>query len=203
MANYKRNALTKGASGSFGDEFVFRQVDGKTIIAQTPSEPESVSKFQIAARKRFLEATYYAKSVMAHPGMQQEYAAIAKLKKFRGGAMVAAVTDYLKSGKLVAAYAHQFDSNVGFPVTIVLADNYKAKEMKVTISNKDGTIIENGNASFEFGKTAWVYTTTRQYQGIDNLMVSVTIKDRIGRLETFEQAINSLGSGSVIVPLTA
>jgi hypothetical protein len=191
MATFKKNALTKSASGSFGDEFVFRQVNGKTIIAPLPKRPRKSSEKQEEAKKKFINASLYAKSALANPAMKAEYVAIAHHKNQKAGAIVAAMTDYLTSTKLALAYAHRFDGSIGFPITIVLADNYKGKEMMVSISNKDGTITESGKATFAFGDSAWSYITTVPYATIDGLTVEVTVKDRIGRVTVFEKGLNS------------
>jgi hypothetical protein len=191
MATYKRNTLTKGASGSFGDEFGFRQINGKTIIAPLPKRSGIVSEKQAIARAKFLNASLYAKSAIANPAMKAEYAAIAQHKNFKGGPTVAAMTDYLTSANLAMAYAHQFNGSTGFPITLVLADNYKGKEMEVSISNKDGTITESGKANFALGDSAWTYITTVPYASIDGLKVIVTVKDRIGRVSSFEKVLNS------------
>lgn len=190
MATFKKNALTKGVSGSFGDEFVFRQVNGKTILAPLPTKSGKVSAAQQEVRMRFLKASLYAKTAIADPAMKAEYTAIAHHKNFRGGATVAAMTDFLTSTELSLAYAHSFDGNIGFPITIVLTDNYKAKEMTVSISDESGTVIESGKANFTFGELAWTYITTAPYQRIDGLTVAVSVKDRIGRTATFEKMLN-------------
>jgi hypothetical protein len=190
MATFKKNALTKSVSGSFGDEFVFRQVNGKTILAPLPTKSGKVSAAQAEARLKFRKAAQYAKTAVGDPAMKAEYAAIAQLKNFQGGARVAAMTDFLTYAEVEMAYAHQAHK-MGFPITIVLADNYKGKEMTVSVSNKDGTIIESGNASFTFGDQAWTYTTTKPYQSIEGLTVTITVKDRVGRVATFEKALNT------------
>lgn len=167
MATFKRNALTKGASGSFEDEFVFRQVNGRTIITSLPKKSDKTSSpAQLEARKKFINASLYAKSAMANPAMKAEYAAIAQFKNLKS-TTVAAMTDFLTSTQLEMTYAHQFDGSVGFPITIVLADNYKGKEMTVAVSNKDGTITESGNASFAFGDSAWRYITKVAYPNLN------------------------------------
>lgn len=191
MATYRKNALTHGASGSFGKEFVFRQVNGKTIITPLPKKSRKVTAKQLAARKNFLHASFYAKAAIAHPAMKAEYTAIAQIKNFRGGAMVAAMTDYLTPIQLAMAFAHPFESGPGFPIAIVLTDNYKGREMTVSISNKDGTVTESGKANFTFGDSAWSYTTTAAYASIEGLVVHVTVKDRVGRVVVFERALNS------------
>ena len=192
MAKYIRNAITSSISGAFGREFVFRQVNGKTILTPLPQRKAAWSEKQIARRQKFSNASLYAKAAVANPGMKEEYTAIAKIKNFRGGAMVAAMTDFLTSTQLSVAYAHQFDQNIGFPVTIVLKDNFKGKEMTVSISNKDGTITESGKASFTFGDTAWSYVTTMPYESIEGLKVVVTVKDRVGRVSRFEKGLNQV-----------
>jgi hypothetical protein len=190
MATLKKNALTKSASGSFGDEFVFRQVNGKTIITPLPRRSRKSTPKQDEVRKKFLNASFYAKAAMAHPAIKAEYTAIAQIKNFRGGAMVAAMTDFLTSTQLAMVYAHPFDGAIGFPIAIVLTDNYKGKELIVSVSNKDNTVTESGTANFTFGDSAWSYTTTAAYTSIDDLTISVTVKDRIGRVATFEKKLN-------------
>jgi hypothetical protein len=191
MATFKKNALTKGASGSFGNEFVFRQVNGKTIIASLPKKSGKTSPAQLEARKKFFNASLYAKSALANPAMKAEYEAITQFKNLNKSATAAAMADYLTSTQLELAYAHQFDGSVGFPITIVLADNYKGKEMTVAVSNKDGTITESGKASFAFGDSAWSYITKVPYANIVGFTVKVTVKDRIGNVMIFDKALNS------------
>ena len=191
MSKFKQNALTKSASGSFGDQFQFRQVNGETILGPLPKKSGVVSEKQARARQLFVDASAYGKSVQAHEGMKAEYEEIAKHKNLRGGAKVAAMTDYLTSPKLLKAYAHQFDGKVGFKITIVLKDNYKGKEMSVSVANKDGTIMESGQATFRFGDTAWSYTTTVPYADLDGVKVQLTVKDRIGNITSIERIVNS------------
>ena len=40
MTKIKKNVVTSGFSGKLGSELVFRQVNGKTIVASTPGKSE-------------------------------------------------------------------------------------------------------------------------------------------------------------------
>ena len=135
-----------------------------------------------------MEAVAYAKSVLARPAILEEFTAIAAHKKIKSPLM-AVMTDYLSNFKLQLISTEGFDGMVGFPFAIILKDNYRAKEMTVSISNKDGTIVESGNASFKFGDHAWIYTTTKAYTDTVGLKLTVTVKDRRANVATYEKVM--------------
>jgi hypothetical protein len=80
MAQSKNNVLTHGLSGTI-DLLVFRQKDGKTIVAKRPDSSGKGSEKQQEQRNRFQQATIYAKNAVDTAGVQELYAGEAKKKK--------------------------------------------------------------------------------------------------------------------------
>ncbi|MRG48258.1 hypothetical protein GFS24_24270 [Chitinophaga sp. SYP-B3965] len=79
MAMLTDNLLLKGASGTFGKQFVFRQRNGKTVICKMPKPYEKPpTDKQLANRERFSRANTYAKAAIADPVKKQYYLAMAK-----------------------------------------------------------------------------------------------------------------------------
>lgn len=68
----KRNSIMKGASGALGDELVFRQRAGKTVISlPAVLGPDDPTDEQLGIRERFRNAIRYAKMVLVFCKMGQ------------------------------------------------------------------------------------------------------------------------------------
>jgi hypothetical protein len=81
MAKQKGNVVTHGLSGKIGDLLIFRQRDGQTIVSKIPEQQKTVSEKQTEVRKRFQQATLYAKISIATPGVKERYDSEAKKRK--------------------------------------------------------------------------------------------------------------------------
>ncbi len=68
-----RNALLKGYSGKFGNQFSLRQRHGKTIIAALPSIPPKATPARVKRRNLFKEAVAFARRVMDDPSLIRQY----------------------------------------------------------------------------------------------------------------------------------
>ncbi|MBE0647567.1 MAG: hypothetical protein IH596_07280 [Bacteroidales bacterium] len=68
-----KNALVKGFSGKFGDQFSFRQRNGETIIAALPSVPPKATPERVKRRNLFKEAVAFARRVKEDPSLIREY----------------------------------------------------------------------------------------------------------------------------------
>ena len=99
MAISRNNALTKGLSGMIGGTVVFRQCNGKTIIANRPRKARRVTEKQVLHREKFKEAAYFAKAMMQVPEMKAYYVKRAKKMKV-SSAYVAALTEQLRGGEV-------------------------------------------------------------------------------------------------------
>jgi hypothetical protein len=78
MAVSKRNVITRGASGMFAEQVVFRQRFGQTIMCKPPCEYPPKTAAQIANQERFKRANDFAKAAIKDPVKKAWYKSIAK-----------------------------------------------------------------------------------------------------------------------------
>lgn len=95
MATISNNIVTEGFRGMIGNQLVFRQVRGKTIVSNKPKAPRYQSALQKDNRIRFRHAAEYAKAVMKDPQKKAYYQAKAR-KQDLPNAYTAALTDYMR-----------------------------------------------------------------------------------------------------------
>src|SRR5882762_1016848 len=95
MAIIRNNPITQGLSGMLGNTIVFRNWNGKTIVANRPSPPRKQSAQQKSNRDRFREATEFAQAVTLDPVKKEYYKQKAALMKLPN-AYTAAITDYMR-----------------------------------------------------------------------------------------------------------
>lgn len=95
MATIKNNIVTEGLRGMIGNQLVFRQLRGKTVVSCKPDAPRTESELQRANRCRFRHATQYAKAAMHDPQKKQYYTHKARTLGLPN-AYTAAITDYMR-----------------------------------------------------------------------------------------------------------
>ena len=101
MPIFKDNIVTEGLSGMLGDVIVFRQLRGKTIVANRPRKPRFESAHQRENRLRFRQASTFAKRVLQDPEKKAYY--LSKARKLNlPNAYTAALTDYMRKPAITA-----------------------------------------------------------------------------------------------------
>ena len=78
MAISEHNVITKGATGTFGKQIVFRQRNGKTVMCNPPCKYPPKTATQIANQERFKRANNFAKAAVKDPEKKAYYQSIAK-----------------------------------------------------------------------------------------------------------------------------
>ncbi|HEY1202163.1 MAG TPA: hypothetical protein VGE79_14320, partial [Niastella sp.] len=69
-----KNSIMRGASGALGDELVFRQRAGKTVISVPAARIiDRRTKEQLLYREKFRQAVTYARKVVADPVQKALY----------------------------------------------------------------------------------------------------------------------------------
>jgi len=97
MAKLKNDNFSRGFSGKLGG-LVFRQCNGRTIIACAPRKSDKApTDKQIMHRRRFSQASSYARRILQDPEIAAKYAARAGNGKT---AYTLAVQDYLRDHPL-------------------------------------------------------------------------------------------------------
>ena len=98
MASIQSTSVLQGISGKIGP-LIARKYFGRTIVYGQPRKPQKESILQRENRKRFKTASYYAKCELQNPERKAYYAQKAKALNYPN-AYTAAITDYMRKGKL-------------------------------------------------------------------------------------------------------
>jgi hypothetical protein len=143
MAIIKDNKIMRGVSGKFGDVVVYRQLRGKTIMANKPSKPTTQSELQRENRRRFAKASAFAKHVLQDPQKKEYY--LQKARKLKlPNAYTAAITDYMRKPMVMSVKCR---GNAGENVMIIAAKKgFSLSSVTVSLVNRDGVSIATSNA---------------------------------------------------------
>lgn len=152
------NDLVKGASGRIGDQLVYRQRGGKTIIAKRPrpkTKPDTAD--QIATRELFYDAVLYGKTVIANEATKAIYQA-----KTRGNqtAFNLAVSDFCKAPEIKLCDSSAYTGLAAQVIRIRAADDFKVELVQLEIKDSNNATIEEGAAVLGANGVDWLYTTT-------------------------------------------
>lgn len=180
MAKSRNNIVTAGLSGGIGNQLVFKQVNGETIVAKYPNRKGSSTP----KHNKFAKATVYAKNALQNAALKKVYADQAA-KRPGVSAYAMAVADYLKAPIIdhidTSAYT---GVSSGEKISIEVADASKVMTVKVKIVAANNSAVEEGSATLSEGK--WVYTTTAINAALSGSKVLITATDRPGNVTTKE-----------------
>jgi hypothetical protein len=178
MAEVKNNIVTQGVSGMLGDMLVFRQVNGRTIIATKPKQSDKKSEKQLEHQKKFQSAVFYGKTATANPVLKAEYETGVN-EKFNSAYQVA-VADFLNAPDIEDVNLKEYRGNVGDTIIIRVTDDFKVVEVKVAIHNPDGSLVEEGNAVQLLGGVDWSYKATVKNDSLEGDKITIMAYDMPG-----------------------
>ncbi len=175
MAQSKNNIITHGLSGKIGDLIVFSQRGNRTIVSKAPREQTGeASTKQKEVRSRFQQAVLYAKSVMSDPASKSAYADVADQEKGISAYNIA-VADLFNAPEIEEINLSLYTGNLGDVIAVKVTDDFKVVQVKVSIHNADGTLVEEG-AAVEQG-TEWIYTATVKNDNLAGDKITIQASD--------------------------
>lgn len=183
MGKIKNNVVTKGFSGSLGEDITFRQVDGKTIFAKRTLTSFPATAKQQEVRDKFTEAAMTAGAAVGDPDVEQEYKVLAKLQGLKT-AYVAAMSDFLTEPEIGGVFTRSYKGKVGDKISITPRIPYKIKELDVRILNPDDTVLESGKAIAN--ELKWLYVTTVANTQVKGSKLVLTARDRFDKEVTMQ-----------------
>jgi hypothetical protein len=186
MTTVKKNFMTKGLSGKYDENVVFRQWKGRTIFAHPPTKNEKMTERQMLRCQLFLEAVDYASLALKDPELKEAYRKMAPLGST---AYNMAVADYLTLPRVEKIDTGGYSGVPGDLITIVADDKYKVKSVAVKIVLANNTLVEEGEAVQVTGGRLWIYTATEANPDITGTVITATASD----------VPNHQASGSVIL----
>jgi hypothetical protein len=152
-----RNSVMRGASGALGDELVFRQRAGRTVISLPAARrADNPTEEQLAYRERFRQSIIYARTAIADPGRKAIYQAIAEQG---ASAFNMAFRDRFKAPVITGIDIGNYSGSPGDLIRVGAVDDFRVETVRVTILNAAGTVMEEGPAVVSPEGT-WMYTAT-------------------------------------------
>jgi hypothetical protein len=189
MAKQARNVVTHGLSGKVGDLLVFRQVKGQTIVSNAPKVSKKLSEKQQAQRRRFSRAVIYAKAATGRPESKEIYDALAA-RKGRTPFTVA-VADFLNAPEIRNLDLSHYTGQAGDAIRVEVSDDAIVKRITVSITNADGSLVEEGDAQSDASGHVWTYTATQANANLAGDKIVVTVHDLPDNITQKEQALQA------------
>ena len=185
MAKQKNNVVTHGLSGTVGGMLVFRQTATGTVVQSPPRVSGKSTEAQRAHRQKFQRAVLYGKAAVADPAVQQEYAAAAQRKKRQP--FNVAVADFMHAPDIDVIDVSAYHGQPGDVIRIEATDDFAVKEVRVVITNPDGSLVEEGLAAPGARKFEWIYTATAENPGLTGGSIEVYASDMPGNTTRLEK----------------
>jgi hypothetical protein len=169
MAKVRYNRAIKDIRGKI-DRFVYRRMLGRDVVSGEPGKQERKRAGAEAKNNdRFAEATEWAKRIPAD--RIPRYDAVAKrdnISKFS-----ARTRDFLRPPKIVAVFA---DLPAGLPIFVIARDDFEVKEVRVTLRQPDGQLVESGTA-VRCGHDLFRYVPSPTVPRSADLQIEVVARD--------------------------
>lgn len=183
----KHNDLVKGSSGRFGDQLVYRQRGGRTIIARRPRKStKPISARQVEVKEIFAEAVIYARGVIADESQKAVYQE--KADAFRS-AYNLALADFCKFPEITKWDATGYYGAVGDKITVRATDDFKVVQVSLVIKDSTDLIIEEGNAVLSGNGSDWIYTATTVNASLSGTKLILSAADLPGNVTVQEMVI--------------
>jgi hypothetical protein len=171
MAHANNSIITGKFSGILGKELVFREWQGKTVVAKAPkSRDGDPTPAQAKTQERFLLASRYAKAILTSqdPGIREAYAAALRPRQ---NVYSRALEDFMSPPVVSSINTHNYTGAAGDKLTVRAVDDFRVTGVRVEIYTANSVLIEKGNAIQSVNGIDWTYTATE-----DNLQAGSKIK---------------------------
>ena len=174
MATVKNNIVTQGLSGKLGNQIVFRSgKGGQTIVAVKPASGREFNAEQQAHHEAFRNAIAYAKSA------KDEAVYMVKAQGTTMNPFNAAVADWFRQPQVLEIDTRAWTGGNGEVIRIKAQDDTHVSNVRIAITNGNGTTFEQGQAVQADG--LWgEYTTTTEVDVNANPAVIATAEDLPG-----------------------
>jgi hypothetical protein len=186
MANANNSIITGKFKGSLGKQLVFREWQGKTIVAKAPKpRTGDPTPAQAEKQEKFLLASRYAKSVTTNPdqGLADAYK---KALRPRQNVYSRALEDFLSSPIVKSIDTRNYSGSAGDKIAVRALDDFRVVAVQVEILAADGSLLERGNAALEINGIDWTYTATGANNSLANSIVKAIATDVPGNEGTLE-----------------
>jgi hypothetical protein len=180
----KNNDLVMGSSGRIGDQLVYRQRAGKTIIAKRPKKSSvKATDLQLEVQELFAEAVLYARGVLADEAKKALYQAKAKSGK---SAFNLALSDFCKAPEIRKYQTSNYTGQLGDKISIRVIDDFKVEWVRLIIKDSADNLIEEGETVLSDNRVDWIYTATVLNPSLAGTKLIISAADMPGNISTLE-----------------
>jgi hypothetical protein len=173
--------LVEAVSGAvIGEKLTVRKRGDKTYLAkQRKADKNRVpTPAQEQFREDFAAATIYAGSAMASPELKKLYdlRATGNSTGFN-----VALKDYLKPPRVKTIDVGKYNGTPGSTILVRAIDNFRVKEVKVSIYNAAGDLVEEGQALLDpVVRVKWIYTALQVIAQLPGCKIKAVAQDLPG-----------------------
>ena len=189
MATSNNSIITGRLRGSIGKELVFREWEGKTIVAKAPGKRKGApTTAQAEIQEKFFMASRYGKAISsnADPALSDAYRAVLRPRQ---QLYARAVEDFLKSPEVKFIDTGNYNGSAGSTLLIRAIDDFRVTEVSVEIYDASGSLQERGNAVQNVNGLDWTYTAKLDNSLPAGSRIKVTAKDIPGNTGSLETVI--------------
>jgi len=172
MANSNNSVITGKIRGALGKQLVFREWEGKTVVAKAPKNREGdPTPAQEQTQERFLLASRYARAILrgADQGIKETYTAALRPRQ---NLYSRALEDFISPPKVRSIDTRNYTGASGSRISVRAVDDFRVTGVQVEIRAANGTLLEKGNAEQNVNGIDWTYTATQA----NNLLTGSKIK---------------------------
>lgn len=161
MANANNNIITGKFRGLLGKQLVFRDWEGKTVVAKAPkSRSGEPTAAQAETQERFQMASRYAKAILS--GADQSLAqAYENSLRPRQNLYSRALEDFMAPPQVKTIDTRNYKGAVGNKIVTRAIDDFRVTGVHVEIYAPNGTLLESGDAEQNLNGIDWTYTGTQ------------------------------------------
>jgi hypothetical protein len=178
--------ITDKLRGTLGKQLVFREWEGKTVVAKAPKAREGgPTPAQAQIQERFLLATKYAKAIVAgqDQGIKDAYTAALRPRQ---NLYCRAAEDFMTSPEVKNIDTRNYTGTVGSKITVRAVDDFRVTGVQVEIYAASGTLLEKGNAEQANNGLDWSYTATQANNPLTGSKIKAIATDVPGNEGTLE-----------------
>jgi hypothetical protein len=184
MAHSNNSVITGKFSGSLGKEIVFRDWEGKTVVAKAPkARTGEPSDLQAQTQEKFQMASIYGKAVIGgtDQGIKDAYKAVLRPRQ---NLYSRAVEDFMSPPVVKSIDKNTYSGVVGSTISIRATDDFRVTGVRVQIFTAGGTLLEQGNAVQQNNGIDWTYTATQANNPLTGSKITAIATDVPGNQGT-------------------
>ena len=189
MAHANNSIITSKLKGSLGKELVFREWEGKTIVAKSPKAQSGESTAaQAGTREKFMLASRYAKAITksADQSLAEGYASALRPRQ---NVYSRAIEDFMSSPVVKSIDPENYKGVLGGTFIIRAMDDFRVTRVHVEIYASNGLQIEAGNAVQNLNGIDWTYSSRQSNNLVADSRIKVIASDVPGNEGVLEVSL--------------